>query len=230
MFKHHGFSFVGLIVVLVIISILICILPPILDAIRINNRHSQNATQIRGIHAGFVLFSQDNNSYFPGFDNAGSRMEDYSVEFRFQELLDDNYFTGEYLISPRETKTVWKQGKLTSDMYSYALLNLSDLEGNSIKEWRYTNNPEAIALSDRAIAMDDEGHLRSVHTNPSDKSITEWSGDIGWNDNHVSFEKNTEISTQYGDVSVPNDNIFNTTNGSMVYSGNDTIIDTSSLK
>lgn len=228
---RHGFTFVELCVFLAVIALLIGIILPTLGAARRTARCTQNSTPVRGIHSALVLFSQGNNTYYPGIDKDGNRLEDYTTEFRFQELLDDNYFTGEYLISPSETKTAMQKTGVrpSTANYSYALLNLSDVNVKRFTEWRDTSNSDAVVLSDRAVAMDDEGHLRSVHTNPSNKTKSEWRGSVGWNDNHVTFEATHELPTQYGDHSTLIDNLFNTSNGSMVYSGNDVIIDTSEL-
>ena len=224
----RAFTFVELIVVLAIVLLLIGILLPTLGAARRTARCTQNSTPVRGIHSALVLFSQDNNKYYPGINKDGNRMEDYSTEYRFQALLDDNYFTGEYIISPSETKTAMTQTgiKPTIDNYSYAFLNISDLNAKRMAEWKDTSNSEAVVLSDRAIAVDDEGHFKSVHVNLKDNAKTLWQGSVGFNDNHVRYLHTYEVDTQYGDHSTENDNLFNATNGSMVYSGNDNIIDT----
>ncbi|HAI11158.1 MAG TPA: hypothetical protein DCM28_05595 [Phycisphaerales bacterium] len=226
---YRAFTFVDMLVVLVILVGLIAIALPMLgNSRRGGSRQMQNSTQIRGIHSGLVLFSQGNNTYYPGYDRDGNRMEDYSVEFRFQELLDDNYFTGEYIISPSETKSASNTtpSKITTANYSYAMLNLSVLDSPRNHEWRDTSNSEAVVLSDRAISNGKDGAIKSVHTNPS-SDINEWRGAMGWNDNHVTFEAtHDQLTTQYGDSQFTADNIFDTESGSMVYEGVDVIVDT----
>jgi prepilin-type N-terminal cleavage/methylation domain-containing protein len=227
MFVRRGFTFVELVVVLIIVALLIAILLPTIGAIRRGPSCMQNSTQGRGIHCALVLYSQGNNGYYPGIDRDGKRMKDYSTEYRFKVLFDDNYFTGEYIISPSETKVaLTKTGVMpTTANYSYAFLNISNLESKRMDEWKDTTNSEAAVLSDRAIAVDDEGHFKSVHVNLKDKAKTLWQGSVGFNDNHVKYLYTYQVDTQYGDKSTLNDNLFNTTNGSMVYSGNDVIID-----
>ena len=190
----------------------------------------QNSSQPRGIHSGLVLFSQGNNGYYPGIDKDGNRMEDYSVEFRFQELLDDNYFTGEYLISPSETKTARESGTLTTANFSYAMLNLSNRNASRFNEWKDTSNDEAVVLSDRGVAHGTD-YIRSVHTKRQ-TGTHDWRGSVAFNDNHVTFEAtHNNLTTVYGEgetqQTFENDNLFDTTGASMVYSGNDTIIDKS---
>jgi type II secretory pathway pseudopilin PulG len=230
MSTRRAFTLIEFLVILSIIALLIGILLPALGAARRTARCTQESTQTRGIHSAHVLFSQGNNTYYPGFDKDGNRTEDYSTEYRFKLLLDDKYFTGEYLISPSETKTALTQTgiKPTTDNYSYSLLNLSDLESPRIAEWKDSSNNTAVIITDRAIAMDNQGHLKSVHTNPS-KNKTEWRGSVAWNDNHVTFESTIKLDTQYGETSFDEDDLFDTTGASMVYGGNDVIIDSTWL-
>lgn len=229
--KNTAFTLIELLVVISIIALLIGILLPALGAARRTARQMQNSTQVRGIHTGLVLFSQGNNTYYPGKNTIGTNVaalaiyadgEQQSVAstndtgayvaFRFRELLEDNYFTGEYAISPSETKDVWagSGNNLTADNFSYALLQITT-SGNRDVEWRDTSNSEAVVISDRAIDNTDtgSGSIKSVHTNPSSKDVDEWRGSVGFNDNHVTFEATHDgLNTQYGDSSITGDNLF----------------------
>ena len=232
MSTRRAFTLVDVLAVVTFLMLVIAFILPMLNFNRRSASGLQRSTQMRGIHTAMVLYSQGNNTYYPGFDAQGNRLEDYSTEYRFQLMLDEKYFTGEYIISPSETKTAMTQTgiKPTIDNYSYAFLNISDLNAKRMAEWKDTSNSEAVVLSDRAIAVDDEGHFKSVHVNLKDNAKTLWQGSVGFNDNHVRYLHTYEVDTQYGDHSTENDNLFNTTNGSMVYSGNDNIIDTSYLQ
>ncbi len=226
MSTHRAFTLIEFLVIVSIVALLIGILLPAIGASRRTARCMQNSSQPRGIHSALVLYSQGNNTYFPGIDKDGNRMADYSTEFRFQALLDDNYFTGEYIISPSENKTALTQTgiKPTTDNYSYSFLNISDLNSERMAEWQDSSNNMAAVISDRAIATDNKGHLKSVHTNPS-KNKTDWKGTVAWNDNHTTFEPTFKLDTQYGDQSFDQDYLFDTEAASMVYSGNEMIID-----
>ena len=223
--RIHAFSFVELLVVMVVFTGIVALLLPTLGGRRSGcGRSMQNSTQVRGIHTGLVLFSQGNNTYYPGYDKDGNRMEDCSVEMVFQALLEDNYFTGEYAISPSETKDIWREGKVTAANYSYAMLNLSDLESPRNKEWRDTSNSEAVVISDRARA--NGTGIKSVHTNPSKPNINEWRGSVGYNDNHVTFEATHDnLETYYGHDEFLNDDLFDNQGASLAYKGLDEIID-----
>ena len=84
--------------------------------------------------------------------------------------------------------------------------------GQRQNEWRQTFNSEAPVLGDRAKYSAGTTGLKSVHTNPSSAAANEWRGSVGFNDNHVTFEAtHDQLETQYGDQSVTNDNLFNTT-------------------
>jgi hypothetical protein len=195
----------------------------------------QNSTQVRGIHTALVLFAQGNGTYYPGRTNTGATAAQHTgqlaalqVENRFRELLEDNYFTGEYAISPSETKTPWTEKNVGATNYSYAMLGqvASTDTGENKNEWRETTNTEAVVLSDRAIGNTGT-HFKSVHTNPQ-ASQTEWRGSVGWNDNHVTFEADATVDTGYGSVSNTNDFLFDTTVSSahMTFTGSsDDVID-----
>ena len=190
--KKRAFTLIELLVVISIIALLIGILLPALGAARRTARQMQNSTQVRGIHSALVLFSQGNNTYYPGINTIGNVLTNTSgVAIRFRELLDDNYFTGEYVISPSETKTALTQSNVpvTTNNYSYALLEMvtTGTSGNRANEWRDTSNSEAVVISDRAKLNNTTANVKSVHTNPA-TGTNEWRGSMGFNDNHVTFE------------------------------------------
>jgi prepilin-type N-terminal cleavage/methylation domain-containing protein len=227
--KKRAFTLIELLVVISIIALLIGILLPALGAARRTARQMQNSTQVRGIHSGLVLFSQGNNTYYPAINTIGGLIASDSVEFRFQELLDDNYFTGEYIISPSETKTASTSTPkaITTDNYSYALLELDFGASNRRNEWRDTSNSEAAVISDRAKKNGANATaIKSVHTNPSVTTVNEWRGSVGFNDNHVTFEATHDnLNLQYGDDNRSNDNLFSDSSSSdalMIYAGSGT--------
>jgi len=214
--KFKGFTLIELLVVISIIALLIGILLPALGAARRTARQMQNSTQVRGIHSGLVLFAQGNNTYFPGMSSNGtpnttaqsgaatpSSAEGsgkYTTAGRFRLLLDNNYFTGEYAISPIETKTEFTENvPLSTDYFSYAMLDLTNTTANTRdEEWRDTINTLAVVVSDRLGAGDsgDSSTYRSIHT-PA--GVTgDWRGSVGWNDNHVTWETDSVVTTKYG--------------------------------
>ncbi len=227
-YRIRGFTLVDSLVVLVVVMIGIALSMVMMKHQRRGHRHPHQSSQLRGIHSALVLFSQGNNTYYPGFNTLGRPDGDVFVEGRFKALLDDNYFTGEYIISPSETKTALTQMGVmpTTANYSYAMLNLADESSPRMAEWRDTSNSEAAVVSDRAITNGKDGAIRSVHTKPR-KDKTQWRGEVAFNDNHVTFEATHDrLDTQYGDQSFENDNLFDTVGASMVYSGKDRIVDT----
>jgi len=213
-----AFTLIELLVVISIIALLIGILLPALGAARRTARQMQNSTQVRGIHTALVLFAQGNGTYYPGRSNTGGnatvhtgQTNAFDVQNKFRELLEDNYFTGEYAISPSETKQPWTTGNVANTNYSYAALGFAAAgETQNANEWRETTNTEAIVLADRAIT-NGTGY-KSVHTNPT-TNTAEWRGSTGWNDNHVSFEADATVDTAHGSHNQTNDNIFDRENG-----------------
>ena len=50
--------------------------------------------------------------------------DDRDPDWRMEILLTGEFLTSEWLISPIDTKSIWTTGKVTSDIYSFALLEL----------------------------------------------------------------------------------------------------------
>jgi type II secretory pathway pseudopilin PulG len=233
MTSRRGFTLIELYVLLPIIMLLIAITLSSLAQWRRDSQHAKNAVQLRQIHSAMQLYSNGNNSYFPGIDSRGNR----TVENRLHILLASNYLAAQNIASPLEAKTPVANAatRPTTANYSYSLLNLSDMQTRRVVEWKNTSYDKAVVLSDRAIASDTQGNFKSIHTLSSNNSGTWWQGNVGFNDNHVEFMMDpTLYCTSWGHdenkQSVFEDNLFDTVGASMVYSGNDLIIDTSASK
>ena len=203
--RAKAFTLIELMVVVAIIALLIGILLPALSQAKKSARRVQNSTQVRGIHSGMVLFSQDNNSYFPGLHPNGELIsEAYEPRDNFMRLLKSQFFTGEIMLAPTDRKTTWTSGEVTTRNFSYAMLSIADPAERI--EWQDTTNSQAVVLSDRAIGtgVDD---ARSIW----DKDPGQWEGSVGWNDNHVTFEDSPGgLVTKYGQTqsSAGGDHIF----------------------
>jgi competence protein ComGC len=229
--KHiFGMSLIEVLVVVSILALLVGILLPAIGATRRTARSMQSNTPTRGIHQGMFVYSQSNNTWFPGLDGHGNGNP--SVEDRFELLLKGRYFTGEYAISPVEQRTAWTTGTVTTAMYSYAMLELNPGASFDVnqpvpnsspfarrKEWRGTANTAAVVISDRNTGADPIGQAQSINTTtPGD-----WRGSVAFNDNHVTFETTSVIpKTNYAKVANKSDALFTAASGDdalMIYSG-----------
>ena len=187
---------------LVVAPLLIGILLPAMSAARWAARQMQSNTQCRGIHQSMVSFAQGNNLYFPGVNGAAMRANTAgllfipngaTIEERYRLLLDGNYFTGEYIISPAEIKTQWLSGPVTPANYSFVMLEI-DQTSQRQNEWRDTLNTLAPVLGDRNLDTANPQQAYSIHTNtPGD-----WRGSVAWNDNHAGFETAPRLQTRLG--------------------------------
>ncbi|MEO1236840.1 MAG: prepilin-type N-terminal cleavage/methylation domain-containing protein [Planctomycetota bacterium] len=201
--SRPGFTFVELLVVLFLIGMLL----PALGAARRTSRQMSNNTQLRGIHQSFVTFAQSNkvggnDGYFPGLDARGE-LTAVSPAGRMNLLLNGNYFTPDYIVSPADTDTVvavllpgQEEYAITTQNHSYAMLRIGDAAADAGRrdEWKETLNANAIVLSDRNTGTPDR--LSSVWT---ERLSGDWRGGVVRNDNSTAFELTTVFeATKYG--------------------------------
>jgi len=229
--RRLAFTLIELLVVISIIALLIGILLPALAAARKTARQMQNNTQLRGIQQAMVMFGQSNKTWYPGVVGSTQKVVDGtdldpqnengdSIRSRFQILLVGDFFQGEYVISPSETKYVWTTGAVTTYNLSYALLQIhananltldSDRDDRN-GEWRETINTQALVISDRNTGDNTGDMISSIH---AEEDGGDWRGSATYNDNHTKFETSHVIRTQYGSApEVEEDHIFLGNDGS----------------
>lgn len=183
-------------------------------------------SQVRGIVQGLVTYASGNKEKMPGLDSKGYLVRDVdgpnealmpvtkhggTVEGRFWIMLDANAFTGDYIISPYETKVAWTTGEVSADNYSFSLLNIHSDSGplpdditrpdqvGRAREWRQSINTQAVLIVDRARIPggwigNDYDKIYSLYTNQSSE---EWAGSVGRGDGSAAFENESMLDTKY---------------------------------
>ncbi|MEM7627028.1 MAG: hypothetical protein AAF333_15640 [Planctomycetota bacterium] len=217
-----AFSLVEALILIGVVAVLIAVLLPILAYQRKQQRITQNATQLGGIHQSFVAWTSSSKRgrptagfFFPGLDwNSGTVTPDGpKTEFsgdgahpaaRFALLLNANFFTHEYILNPVDpSKTAAlpnADGEYTgvkSAHYSYAVLALPGSD-NERAEWTETLNPSAYVLADRAIGTG-PNDVTSVWSTPHGTPAGTWTGHVAGNDGRVDFAASQTLNhTRYG--------------------------------
>ncbi|MBX2851478.1 MAG: hypothetical protein KTR15_07020 [Phycisphaeraceae bacterium] len=221
--RQNSFNIVGLAVALLCVIVFATIAVAVSEANRRTGpRIFQQSTQLRGIHQSLVTYANSNENWFPGIDELGEDAR-ITVEQRFQILIEEDYFTPEYAISPSETEDVteWdahEDGKdpITAKNYSFAMLQIPS-EGGRREEWSQTVNSQAIVISDRNTGT--QAMPSSIHTKPGEQ----WRGSVLWNDNHAGYEQEDVFETKYGGGLNPSDKLFEAEgefDALMIHSGN----------
>lgn len=193
--RFSSFNIVHFAVVVFLVILLVAILLPVIDNSRHQERRIASSNPLRGIHQAMVTYSNGNKNRFPGINEVGEN-DGITVEQRYQRLIENDFFTPEYAISPMDydnTIHEWDSNvPLTSENYSYAMLQVPDTGGRR-DEWSTTLNSQAITVTDRNTGS--IVNPRSIHTELSDKK---WRGGIVFNDNHTAFESGHTFETRYG--------------------------------
>lgn len=213
--------------------VMLSVLLPTLSLAR-SDREKENTTHVRGITQGLIVCAQDYKGHMPGTDSKGNILPNdqqstglsghgATVEARFWVLLDNNNISGEYAISPAETKTAWTTGKVSTDNYSYAMLNIHsnpelpedkqtrpDQRGRA-REWKDTINTQAVLVTDRARIKD--GHIGEdydrIYSLHSTEEQPGWIGSVGRGDGSAMFVLSDKQNTKYGSaVRISNDRLF----------------------
>ncbi|MFA9479595.1 type II secretion system protein [Phycisphaerales bacterium AB-hyl4] len=231
-----GFTLIELLVVITIIAVLIAILLPVLQSARDAAMRLQNGVHLRTIHQAMVVFSQDHDGWYPGFDGRQfTDSEDIpsvnpptppvpplhgsTAEARFALLVDRHYFGTPYLLSPFDARgRVWVPNgdqALGPGSYSYSILMINDTPsreptGSAARrgEWRPEMGGESPVLADR---LDEGSEINDPGTWQSIHTATpgDWRGHVVWNDNHLTFETSPILRrTRFGDAINANDNLF----------------------
>ena len=234
---RRAFTLIELLVVISIIALLIAILLPALGSARKSARLMQNTTQTRGQQQGMVMFGGENKGYYPGIDSSGRRFIDAAdnlsdkpgnmVQARFALLVEGEFLTPDYLISPAEfneeyVHEPYKLGSgapFRSNHYSYAMLELGNVQPMSqtptsigyyrTKEWNAERmNSQVLVIADRLLSYApspfDLENYRNLHNGDGGKYIASQV----WNDGHAETTNTFLAETEYYGIRNDRDNVY----------------------
>ena len=200
-------SIIELIVVFVVLALLLVWISVITSRhpSRATARRVQDLSHLRQISTGVVSYAVDNEDYGPGLDSDGAILN-ATVRHRYQLMVDPDYLRPDVFVSVYDDeKTIWTTGALSSDHYSYAMLQLTDSR-TRLSAWRLDAGPEAVLLSGRNSGADAGTGVESIQS----EILGEWRGPVAWGDTHVTAELTHLIDTRYspkGSVNI-DDNLF----------------------
>jgi len=219
-----AFTLVEMLVVIGLIALLLGILIPTLSGAKKSGNRMKSTVQARSIQTSMVLYSGNNNGWYPLLNSSGKFIGDlYKVndqdayggsedptgttsrELVFWHLLKGAYFPPEELISPSEHEYKAYSGE-SYDPGTYVSNNFDsghfysytllevDTGSSSLKRYWRNNANGQAVIITDRFWPDDDGVLISLH------SSTAWQGVVGWNDGHATFESDRTVPTRFDDT------------------------------
>lgn len=218
--RNTGFTLVELLVVMAIIALLLGLLLPALAKARATARQVKDGTQLTQVHKAWLIWCREFNGIFPtpGLINRvgtvpGKGPEDINQNSHanlYSACIMANYFTPQLCISQAEASANvanaadynYNEYNVAADKYwdtkfqtdlqgrcntSYGTMLLAGARKS--KEWKESLNSKYAVVANRgpdgSKPLDVFSKTWEIHGQKGS-----WEGNVCFNDNHISFERN----------------------------------------
>ncbi|QQE12759.1 hypothetical protein JD969_04665 [Planctomycetota bacterium] len=205
--RMKGFTVVELVVVILLLILIVVMVLPTCVAVRRTPSSMTSHMRMYQIAFALSMYSESNGGWSPGI-SFKRKIFAPTVEERYQLLFEDDYLQPIDALSSRDDKEEWVSGEVTTDHYSFAMLDITNGDRKAMRalRWAQDLNDESPILGDRNIGENAEDQVQSIYER---SKPGKWFGSVFYSDGHGDFVESHMIRTKYGRAEAnESDNLF----------------------